>query len=57
MRFWGRGGFSNVCEIPLYPGDKFDTKEVLGRSWGPTVGRMNLLATYGIDGMPSALTV
>jgi len=36
----------------IYPlsGDevKFGSKEVLGRSWGPTVGRMSLHATEGI---------
>ena len=43
MRYWeGGGGFSNVCEIPLYPGDIFDPKKFLDRSEGPTVGRMGL---------------
>jgi hypothetical protein len=39
--------------VPTYPssGDrvKFDLTEVLGRSEGPTVGRIRLLATLGID--------
>ena len=29
-------------------GVKFDPTEVLGRSWGPTVGRMRLVATQGM---------
>ena len=41
-----------MSDVPLYPssgdGVQFDPEEVLGRSQGPTVGRMSLLATYRI---------
>ena len=31
---------------------KFDPREVLGKSWGPTVGHMILPATYGTGPEP-----
>ena len=43
-----------TCCYPLRgDGVKFDLKEVLGRSKGPTVGRMSLQATSGtpLEGM------
>jgi len=44
-----RVGRAGVCAYLLNSDEvNFDPEEVPGRSWGPTVGRRRLLATYGM---------
>jgi hypothetical protein len=63
------GALVLMSEVPLYghlirhrrcypssgEGVTFDSTEVLGRSSGPTVGRVGLLATYGIMRLGSSV--